>query len=108
MGLWLSAWARTPDQATTSVPLLLIPQLLFAGALIPVEKMIPPLQLVTNAVTGRWALGGIGGAMGLDERLGANLGSVTGLEASFFAASPVVPLAAMAGIAAAFLVLAAR
>ena len=37
MGLWLSAAPRTPDQATTSVPLLLIPQLLFAGALTPID-----------------------------------------------------------------------
>lgn len=108
MGLWLSAAARTPDQATTSVPLLLIPQLLFAGALIPVEKMIPPLQLLTHAVTGRWALVGVGGAMGLDERLGSNLGAVTGLEASFFATQPLVPVAGMAAIAGVFLALAVR
>ncbi|WP_354698823.1 ABC transporter ATP-binding/permease protein [Paraconexibacter sp. AEG42_29] len=108
MGLWLSAWARTPDQATTSVPLLLIPQLLFAGALIPVDKMIPPLQVLTNAVTGRWALGGIGGAMGLDERLGSNLGSVTGLEASFFAAQPTTPIIGLVAIAVVFLGLAVR
>lgn len=108
MGLWLSAWAANPDQATSSVPLLLIPQLLFCGALIPVDKMIPPLQALANAVTGRWALAGIGGAMGLDDRLGTNLGSVTGLQASFFAERPLLPVAAMVGIALVALALATR
>ncbi|UTI65437.1 ATP-binding cassette domain-containing protein [Paraconexibacter antarcticus] len=108
MGLWLSAAARTPDQATTSVPLLLIPQLLFAGALIPIDKMIPPLKVLTDAVLGRWALAAIGGAMGLDERLGSNLGAVTGLQSGFFGEKPLVALAAMAAIGAAFLALGVR
>ena len=39
LGLAVSAAARSVDQATGVVPLLLIPQLLFAGALIPLARM---------------------------------------------------------------------
>ena len=48
MGLWLSAASHTSDQATSTVPLLLIPQLLFAGALIPIDAMPAPLQVVVR------------------------------------------------------------
>ena len=104
MGLWLSAASHTSDQATSTVPLLLIPQLLFAGALIPVAQMPGPLELLSTVCIGRWALAGIGGAMGLDERLGTSLTTVTGQDASFFAASPSTPIGAMAAIGAVCLV----
>lgn len=39
MGLVVSTFARSVDQATSFVPLLLIPQLLFAGALVTVKSM---------------------------------------------------------------------
>lgn len=99
MGLWLSAAARTADQATTSVPLLLIPQLLFAGALIPVDRMLPPLQVLADAVLARWALSGFGGAIGLEERVGSSLSGITGLQASFFAGPATTPLLAAAVVA---------
>lgn len=108
MGLWLSAWARTPDQATIAVPLVLIPQLLFAGALIPIERMIEPLRLLTHAVAGRWAFEGLGAALSLDERVGADLKSVTGLDGSAFPATVGPPLAALGLLAVVALVLAAR
>lgn len=34
MGLWISAWARSPAQATTLVPIFLIPQLIFIGGIV--------------------------------------------------------------------------
>jgi hypothetical protein len=104
MGLWLSAATRTSDQATSAVPLLLIPQLLFAGALIPVDQMPGPLRLLSEVTIGRWALAGMGGAMSLDERLGSTLSGVTGQDASFFASPASTPIAAMAAIGAVCLV----
>jgi ABC transport system ATP-binding/permease protein len=98
MGLWLSAASRTSDQATIAVPILLIPQLLFAGALIPIERMPEALQLLSNVCIGRWALAGMGGALDLDERLGTTLTNVSGLDGSFFAPSAAKPIAAMAVI----------
>lgn len=103
MGLWLSAASHTSDQATSAVPLLLIPQLLFAGALIPVARMPGPLHLLSDVCIGRWALAGMGGAINLDERLGTTLTNVTGQDGSFFAAPASKPIAAMAAIGAACL-----
>jgi energy-coupling factor transporter ATP-binding protein EcfA2 len=104
MGLWLSAASHTSDQAWSAVPLLLIPQLLFAGALIPVDRMPAPLGLLSNVCVGRWALAGIGGAINLDQRLGTTLSSVTGLDGSFFGSPASKPIAAMAAIGAVCLV----
>ena len=51
MGLVISAVANTRDQATTIVPLALVPQLLLAGVLVP---KLPDLaaQLAKVAVSG--------------------------------------------------------
>lgn len=103
MGLWVSAACRSSAQASAAVPLVLIPQLLFAGALIPVDRMPAPLQALSEACVARWSLSGIGGAFGLDERLGSTLSGVTGLDAGFFASGAATPITAMAVIGAACL-----
>jgi ABC-type multidrug transport system ATPase subunit len=92
MGLWLSAYARSADQATSAVPLLLIPQLLLAGALIPVAQMIVPAQAVTYLALSRWSFTGIGDLIGLGDQVSGNLGAVTGFDDSFFT-QPVVTCA---------------
>src|SRR5690242_3607098 len=53
MGLLISAVANTRDQATTIVPLALVPQLLMAGVLVP---KLPDFaaQLAKVAVSGYW------------------------------------------------------
>jgi ABC transport system ATP-binding/permease protein len=53
MGLLISALANTRDQATTIVPLALVPQLLLAGVLVP---KLPDLaeKLAKVAVSGYW------------------------------------------------------
>jgi hypothetical protein len=53
MGLLISAVANTRDQATTIVPLALVPQLLLAGVLVP---KLPDFaaQLAKVAVSGYW------------------------------------------------------
>lgn len=69
MGLLISAIARSEDQATSYIPIVLIPQLLFAGAIIPVEKMGAAAAAVSNAVFARWSFADIGTAIGVKERL---------------------------------------
>jgi hypothetical protein len=103
-GLWLSAWANTSAQATGVVPLLLIPHLLFAGALIPFDRMIAPLKLVADVTVGHWAFVGMGKAVGLDERLGSSLVQVSGLDGDAFDVQLLLPVVAMAvlGILALF------
>ncbi len=53
IGLLISALANTPDQATTIVPLALVPQLILAGVLVP---KLPHLaaSLAKLAVSGYW------------------------------------------------------
>ena len=53
MGLVISAFANTRDQATTIVPLALVPQLIFAGVLVP---KLPDLAIAAAkiAVSGYW------------------------------------------------------
>jgi ABC-type multidrug transport system ATPase subunit len=53
MGLVISAFANTRDQATTIVPLALVPQLIFAGVLVP---KLPYLAIAAAkiAVSGYW------------------------------------------------------
>ena len=53
MGLVISAFANTRDQATTIVPLALVPQLILAGVLVP---KLPHLATVAAkvAVSGYW------------------------------------------------------
>lgn len=105
MGLWLSAAVRTPDQATSSVPLVLIPQLLFAGAVIPYATMFAPMQAVANLTISRWALTGLGSANNLDTRLSADIGAVTGFDPEFYALPSVIAIGAL--VAAIFLMLSA-
>jgi len=93
LGLLISALVRNAGQATTAVPVVMIPQLLFAGALIARSAMAPPMQLISDLMPSRWTLSSIGQAFHLDERVQGNLGGITGLEPSFFDISPVVGLA---------------
>lgn len=95
MGLAVSAFARSPDQASSAVPLLLIPQLLFAGAIIPTAVMPPPIQVLSDLTFARWALAGLGHAMDLGNSLSDETTSVAGYQRSFFALPPAGAAAAM-------------
>ncbi|MCW3012192.1 MAG: hypothetical protein JWO90_2596 [Solirubrobacterales bacterium] len=95
MGLTLSARARSADQASSAVPLLLIPQLLFAGAIIPVSIMPLPVQALSQLTFSRWALVGNGNALRLDETLSGDASAVAGYERSFFEQPPQVAAAAL-------------
>jgi len=95
MGLAVSAFARSPNQASSAVPLLLIPQLLFAGAIIPTAVMPPPIQVLSDLTFSRWALAGLGHAMDLGNSLSDETTSVAGYQRSFFALPPAGAAAAM-------------
>jgi len=71
-GLAVSAAVRTEDQATSFIPLALIPQLFFGGLLVPVATMSPPLEAISKAVVVTWAYAGVGEAIGANERIAAN------------------------------------
>lgn len=108
MGLAVSAYARSPDQASSTVPLLLIPQLLFAGAIIPTSIMPGPVRVLSELTFSRWALAGLGHAMGLSENLSEDTSAVAGYQRSFFSLSPSAAAVAMAIFAVIGLFVAAR
>ncbi|MBA2346933.1 MAG: ATP-binding cassette domain-containing protein [Solirubrobacterales bacterium] len=95
VALVLSARARTADQASSAVPLLLLPQLLFAGAIIPTSVMPFPIQVLSQLTYSRWAVVGNGNAIGLDQTLSGDVSSVAGYERAFFAQPPSVAAAAL-------------
>jgi energy-coupling factor transporter ATP-binding protein EcfA2 len=86
LGLLISALARSQDQATSFVPLLLIPQLFFAGAIIPVPKMSEATARISDFVFARWSYGVSGAAADLHSRLLERYGGRS-VYGSFFDAS---------------------
>jgi ABC-type multidrug transport system ATPase subunit/ABC-type multidrug transport system permease subunit len=108
MGLAVSAFARSPDQASSAVPLLLIPQLLFAGAIIPTGVMPPAVRALSELTFARWALAGIGHAMDLGSKLSEETSTVAGYQRSFFDLAPSGAAVAMAVFAILMLVVAGR
>ncbi len=72
VGLLVSASVRTEDQATSFIPLVLIPQLLFAGAIVPVAAMVAPIKALSALVYSQWAFAGAGSAIDMNDRIGAN------------------------------------
>ncbi|MCI0832573.1 MAG: ATP-binding cassette domain-containing protein [Chloroflexi bacterium] len=56
MGLLVSATAANSDRAMTIVPILLIPQLIFAGALVPLERMLAPAKVLSQLMISKWSL----------------------------------------------------
>jgi hypothetical protein len=56
MGLLVSASVANSDRAMAIVPVLLIPQLIFAGALVPIERMLVPAKVLSQAMISKWAL----------------------------------------------------
>jgi ABC-type multidrug transport system ATPase subunit len=60
VGLVISAAMPNPDRAMTVVPLVMIPQLLFSGAIISLAEMGGFGQAVSALFSGRWAFEGLG------------------------------------------------
>ena len=101
LGLAVSCLARSVDQAAGIVPLLLMPQLLFAGALIPIAQMPNAVSALANLTFARWSYAGMGTAAGIQGRIDAFGGaSVLGFSNDFFQ----LRFAASAGILLAFVV----
>ena len=69
LGLVVSTVARSVDQATSVIPLLLIPQLLFGGALVALDRMGPVIKVLADITVSRWAFAGVGHAISMDARL---------------------------------------
>jgi ABC-type multidrug transport system ATPase subunit len=73
-GLTLSAFARSEDQAASFLPLILLPQLLFAGAVVTTKDMGAPIQLLSHLVAAQWGFAGAGNAIDMNGRIEADPG----------------------------------
>lgn len=74
LGLLASAAVSEPGQATLMLPLLCFPQVLFSGAFVPVPRMTLGGELISLAMTNRWAFEALGSGVGLESlwRTGAS------------------------------------
>ncbi len=86
MGLTISAIASETNNAITAVPLLLVPQIILSGAIVPVEKVTPEIfQIVFYAAVSKWGYELVGGAIldinsrvALENQVQALSGSLAG------------------------------
>jgi ABC-type multidrug transport system ATPase subunit/ABC-type multidrug transport system permease subunit len=92
MGLAVSAAVRSQEQATSLIPLVLIPQLLFGGAIVPVATMSAPLNTLSGLVYAQWSYAGIGTAVDMNGRItaGGGRGRVFGMEFFDVALGPTI------------------
>lgn len=67
MGLLVSTIARSEDQSTSFIPLILIPQLLFGGSLIPLAGKSLAIKVIAALMVSRWAFAGLGSAVHLND-----------------------------------------
>ena len=67
MGLLISTLARSEDQATSFIPLILIPQLLFGGSIITLVGKGIGFKLLAALMLARWSFAGLGASAGLRD-----------------------------------------
>jgi ABC transport system ATP-binding/permease protein len=60
VALFTSCVARTPQMATDLLSLWIMPQVLFSGAIIPVEQMTRAGEVVSHGIVLRWSLDAVG------------------------------------------------
>jgi ABC transport system ATP-binding/permease protein len=94
LGLLASAAVTDAAQATLALPMLCFPQVLFAGAIVPVPDMADPGRAMSVGLANRWAFESLGRALDLD-RLLASLPPSSAHHAAF-AGSPVEGWAVLA------------
>lgn len=102
LGLLASAAVTDAAQATLALPMLCFPQVLFAGAIVPVPDMAGPGQAMSVGLANRWAFESLGRALELD-RLVASLSPSSAHHAAF-AGSPVEGWAVLTGFVGLLLV----
>ena len=102
LGLLASALVKDAAQATLALPMLCFPQVLFAGAVVPVAAMAAPGRFMSAGLSNRWAFESLGRALRLDT-LGARLPQVAAYHDAF-TGSPVFGWAVLLACALAFTV----
>jgi ABC transport system ATP-binding/permease protein len=104
VGLLLSAVVNTENQATSFLPLILIPELLFGGGIKPIHQLPSVVKVIAGAIFPRWSYAGLGNAVHFNARFAKDpAGAIqfTNNGHTFFRLSPGIA----AGILGVFLVL---
>lgn len=101
MGLLISASVRTDNQAVSLIPLALIPQLLFAGQIVPYAPMAGVLKAITYVIFARWAFAGAGHAAQIPSRLPPHVLTMT-FGHGFFSVTPAGAIGILAIFVAVF------
>jgi ABC transport system ATP-binding/permease protein len=89
MGLLISAVVRNQDQATSFIPLLLIPQLFFGGSIVATAEMSAPMREATKVVVTQWSYAGMGAAIDMNGRIADDpkYGKVSRFDHKYFTLS---------------------
>ena len=103
LGLVVSAGVRSQEQATSFIPLVLIPQLLFSGAIVAVASMSAPLDTLSGLVFDRWSFAGVGTAIDINGRPALPPGPVAVYGESFFDLGALPAAAILVTFIAAFM-----
>lgn len=103
LGLLVSAFAASEDQATAIIPLVLVPQLLFSGALVEVGEMQPIVKLLSVLVPSRWGFAAAGHVVQMQRRIDEDrvFSHISHYGHSFFSVTPIELLLIYAVFAAA-------
>ncbi len=67
LGLFASAAVSNAAQAALALPMLCFPQVLFGGAIVPVDQMASPGRLMSLVLSNRHAFDALGRDLGLDR-----------------------------------------
>jgi ABC transport system ATP-binding/permease protein len=71
LGLLASSAVSNAAQAALALPMLCFPQVLFAGAVVPVADMAAPGRLLSLSLINRFSFEALGRGLGLDQLTGA-------------------------------------
>jgi ABC-type multidrug transport system ATPase subunit/ABC-type multidrug transport system permease subunit len=104
MGLFVSAAVRNQDQATSFIPLLLIPQLFFGGSIVATAEMSAPMREATKVVVTQWSYAGVGAAIDMNGRIAADpkYGKVSRFDHAYFTLSRPSTFLILAGFVLVF------
>ena len=97
LGLLASAAVHNAAQAALALPMLCFPQVLFGGAIVPVDKMAIPGRLMSFGLSNRHAFEALGRALNLD-RYTATLPAMSAYRDTFHGGT-AASLVALAGFA---------
>ena len=105
LGLLTSAAVADAAQATLALPMLCFPQVLFAGAVVPVAEMAGAGRVISAGMANRWAFEALGRGLHIHELDGASAAITAYSDA--FTGSVVTACIVLAGLGILFTVAAA-